>query len=757
MTIVVGKSVTKIDAYEKATGGKGFVINISFPDMLYCKILHSPVAHAHIKRIDTSRAEKLEGVKAILTYQNVPHVVFNPTGDFPALETGEEIFVKDTSLFDRTVRFVGDRVAAVAATSEDLAEEALDRIDVDYEILPAVFDPERALKKSVPKIHDDRSDNVAGRLRMGHGDLEKGFKEADAVFEDTYKTPRAQAVPLEPHVCVCKPEAYGSIRVWSSTQSIFVLRSRIGEALGIPKNQVIVEKPPYIGGGFGTKVELHAEAICALLALRTGHPVKNEYSREEDFLSTSRHPTTIRLKTGIKRDGTIIARYASALFDCGAYARHTHVNSIVGHTFVGSYKAPNVLYEGTCVYTNNPPSGSYRGFGGPQPVFAIESQIDQIAEELRIDPLKLRMKNMFQAGDPNPWTTEGLPISSYGLRECIEQGAARIGWDNRNRTAKPSGLVRRGIGAACLPTWVSGTVGIPYIPEFGGAIVRIKPDGVVELVIGVVDIGGGQTTTMAQIAAEELGVPYESVTVLQSNTADSPGDTATHASRVSYVVGTATKTAAAKAKDELLKVASELLGVPVETLKSENGRVSVKTDSSKFLSYGEVVSKHGSPIVGEVHRLKPPNNPVPCAAHFAEVEVDSATGIVRVLRYVAAHDVGRAINPVNVEGQIEGGVQLGLEFALVSELVVDPVTGKPLNLDLLDYKVFVTKDMPKVETVIVETNDPTGPFGAKGIGEPPLIPVAPAIANAIYDATGVRIKQLPLTPERVLQAMAAKH
>jgi xanthine dehydrogenase molybdenum-binding subunit len=701
---------------------------------------------------------------------DVPKIPFNPTGEFLPTETGEQLFVKDTYLFDERVRFVGDPVAAVAAESEEIAEEAIDAIRVDYDELPAVFDPFVSMKPKAPRIHSAER-NIAGHHTISHGDVQKGFKEADRIFEDTFKTQRAQAVPLEPHVCVVKPDSDGNLTVWSSTQSIFVLRSRLAEALNYPKEKITVERPAYVGGGFGTKVEMHAEGICAILALRSGRPVKHEYTREEDFISTSRHPTKFHLKTGVKRDGRFTARWAEAVADTGAYARHTHVNAIMGTTFAGSYKCPNVYYNALAVYTNNPPSGSFRGFGGPQPVFAVESQLDIIANELGIDPIELRLRNALKVGDANPWTSKGLPIRSYGYEECMRKGAERIGWEREGYSKNwrestvlrgpppppPAGPLKsgilRGVGMATLPIWVSGTTGIAYIPEFSGAIVKVRPDGFVELTTAVVDIGGGQTTVLAQLAAEELSLPINSLVVMESDTSNAPGDTATHASRVSFVVGSSVVAAARKAREILIEEAARILDVSRDELALENGEVFSKEDSTKRIRYGDVAAKAGRPIVGEARRFSPENNAVPCAAHFAEVEVDVDTGKARVVRYVAAHDVGRAIYPAGVEGQIEGGVMFGIEFALMSELIVDDETGKPVNRDLLDYKLATVKDIPKVESIIVETYDPVGPFGAKGIGEPPVIPAPATIANAIFNATGVRIRELPILPERLLRAL----
>ncbi len=742
----------KVDALEKATSGRGFVINLRLPDMLYVKILRSPIPHGRIRSINTSRAERVAGVKGTITHREVPRIAFNPTGEFLPLETGEHLFVKDTYIFDEKVRFVGDPVAAVAAETEEAAEEATDKIVVEYDELPAIFNVFDAMKPSAPQIHSAKG-NVAGHLKISQGDIEEGFRDADQIFEDAFRTPRVQAVPLEPHVCAVKPDADGNITVWSSTQSIFVLRSRLAEALNYPKQKITVERPAYVGGGFGTKVEMHAEGICAILALRTGRPVKHEYSREEDFISTSRHPVTFHLKTGVKRDGTFTARWAKSIADTGAYARHTHVNSIMGSFFAASYKCPNVFFDSVAVYTNNPPSGSFRGFGGPQPSFAIESQMDIIADELGIDPIELRLRNAFKQGDPNLWTTRGFPIGSYGFEECMRKGAEQIGWHRRNpRPAPAASGIMHGIGMATLPTWVSGTVGMVYIPEFSGAIVKVRPDGIVELTTAVVDVGGGQTTVLAQIAAEELSVPIDRVVVADSHTGSAPGDTATHASRVSFVGGSSVQAAAAKAREVLLEEASKILGIGRDELMLHDGQVRARTDPTISVNIGDVAANASRPIAGESRKHAPENNAVPTAAHYAEVEVDIETGRLRVVDYVAAHDVGRAIYPAGVEGQIEGGVMLGIEFALMAELAVDPETGKTVNADLLDYKVATARDMPRVRPIIVETHDPAGPFGAKGVGEPPLIPVPAAIANAIYNATGLRIKELPILPERIVES-----
>ncbi len=766
---VVGKSVAKPDAWEKVRGGSGYPINFRLPGMLHAKLLRSPYAHAKIVKIDISRAKKLNGVRAIITYKDVPKTRFTPYYSSPQMSAS---LVRDMLVLDDKVRFVGDGVAGVAAETIEAAEEALDLIDVEYERLPAVFDPEEAMKSGVPEIHEGTKNNIALAPVLSFGDVEKGFKEADEIFEGRYETPRVHTCYMEPRVCVAQWDEMGNLSVYSSIQAIFGLRQALSFGLGIPESKIRVIKPPYIGGGFGGKLEMSfLEPVCSLLSLKTGRPVRMEYTRLEDFLSTSRHRIRMYLKTGVKKNGTFTARYCKSFLDAGAHATQAPVVLMVHGTFgfLGTYKCANKKWEGYAVYTNSVIGGGYRGYGAPQAAFAVESQIDEICEELRLDPIEMRLKNSHSQGDPHP-EIPGLNLTSYALRECIGKGAEGIGWKRRSSPGSKTGTVRRGIGFACMPIWVSGGFGIPDVYELSGAVVKVNPDGTVSLNIGVVDIGAGENTVLSQIVAEELGVPFDAVKLTSSDTDSAPYDPGTHASRVTYSCGHAARLAAAEAKKKLLGVAGEMLEASPADLVVENGDIYVKGVREKKTTVAEVATaaqlpsvimtekgpqltgKEKGTIIGAVSTA-PLSNPTPTAALFVEVEVDMETGEVRVVRAISAHDLGKAINPKAAQGQVEGGFAQGLGYALMENMLFDQETGTCLTVDFLDYKIPTAREMPKVEVVLLEKTEQTGPFGAKGIGELPIIMPAPAIANAVYNAIGVRIRELPITPEKILGAL----
>ncbi len=767
---VIGKPTPQLDAYDKVTGGKGFTVNVRLPGMLHAKLLRSPYPHARILHVDTSEAERLPGVKAVLVPSEAPKIKFHPVYFAPSTALS---MVRDMLILSDTVRFAGEPVAAVAATRPEIAEEALERIHVEYEQLPAVFDPEEAMKPGAPQIHEHAPHNIALNPSFSFGDLEKGFAEADFTFENTYQTQRVHTCYMEPRVCVVDSDARGNLTVWSSTQHLFGLREKLAFALGIPVGKVKVVKPPYIGGGFGGKLDMgFIEPICALLSLKTGRPVRAEQTRYEDFITTARNPIKMHLKTGVKKDGTLTARYASSLLDTGSHATHGAVVLMV-HGFYGfllPYRCPNQKWEGRSVYTNNMIGGGFRGYGAPQAAFAVESQIDEICDALKLDPIEFRLKNAHQEGEPHPFEPS-FRLSTYRLADCLQQGAAKIGWSER-RSNRPAGTKRRGIGLACQALWVSGCVGFPDIYEHSGAVLKLNVDGSVDLSTATIDLGCGQNTVLAQIAAEELGVAVEDVRITYADTETVPFDAPSHASRVTYASGNAVRAAAASAKKRLLAVAAPMLQAAPEELETWQGRVRVHGSPERSIPISDVVKQAESPYIQMVPdgmrktsldekgtimgmaSLAPASNPSPATAEFVEVEVDTETGQVKVLRVVFAHDIGRVINPAGAEGQVEGGFQQGLGYALMEDLVFDHSNGACLAADFLNYKIPTAVEMPpKIESVFVESNEPTGPFGAKSLAESCLIVPAPAIANAIYDAVGVRVRDLPITPEKILAGL----
>ena len=771
---IVGGRVPIIDGAEKVTGAAKFTGDLRLPGMLHGKVLRSPHAHARILNINAKRALSLPGVKAVVTIDDSKRIPYNSTG-VPGRKLVEDQFI----LSDKA-RFVGDPVAAVAATDKDVAREALDLIEVEYEPLPFVLDAETALSELAPEVHEGTG-NVAFTVTMSDGDIEEGFRQADHVFEDTYRTSKPYQCSLEPcGVSIAHFDSSGRLTVWTSTQMPFVIRGLLSKTLGLPMAKVRVIKP-YVGGGFGSRLGTTNELICALLAQKSGRPVKLEYTREESFLgSEPRHPVKMELRTGVKRDGTITAREMKAYVDTGAYATHgPAITTILGRWFRSIYKCPHMKYEGITVYTNTVPAGGFRGYGNPQATFAVECQADRISRELGLDPLEFRLKNHYCEGDK--WAFTGYEVESCGFEECVKHIRARIGEESggcekvavsspgnvdrvqdvpeEDRETPPSvrkavaGCKRRGIGLAMM-MHVSG--GRPVLHEVSSAVVKLNEDGTASIRFGSPDIGQGSSTSLMQIAAETLGLELDSLTFsFETDTDEDPYDAGSHASRQAYSGGYAVKVACERARDKLLCVASKMMDVPVERLRISKGIVYDAVNPERRITMSEVsrtALMEGEQIIG-TSSAEPPGGPPVSGIQLAEVEVDTVTGEVNVLRLVAAHDVGKAINPMIVEGQIEGSLVQGLGYALMEDLVIDRKTGRPFNTSFLDYKLPTIKDVPEVEVVIVEAPSKTGAFGAKSIGEGALVPTAAAIANAVYDAVGVRVNELPITPERVLEKL----
>jgi len=761
ITKVVGKATPRVTAALEVSGAAKYAPDIKLPGMLHAKILRSPYAHAIIKKIDTSKAEKLPGVMAVITHKDVPRIAYTGEGGPPSISfTGEagkpeESFPRDEYILDNKVRHVGDKVAAVAAVDEDTAEEALELIDVEYEELPAVFDPEEAMKPGAPKVHKSEK-NIAAHILNEWGDIEKGFREADYIFEGRYVTPRQAHAALEPHGCVADYNQYsGELTVWTTTQIPFVNQRILSELLNIPMNRIRIIKT-FTGGGFGGKDEILLEPICAVLSMKTGNPVKLVLTREEVFIgSRTRHPSVIYLKTGVKKDGTITARYIKAILNGGAYASHgPSVTAAMGSREIGLYRSPNVKFDGYCIYTNCPAAGAFRGYGNPQQTFAIEQQMDEIAEKLDMDPVELRLKNTIRKGDLNPGT--GLKLESCGLQECIRKGAEKMDWMRKRRMPKDvGGSKRRGYG---MGIFMHNSGCVPYLPECSSSIVTVNSDGTAKVLVGSTDIGQGSSTIMAQIAAEELGLSLRNVSVVSADTGVVPFDQGTYGSRTTYIMGNAVLLAARDAKNQILELASKVLKTSAENLEISDGKVRAKEGGGREIPVSTIISgfqfnpKEGKIIVGKAS-FQPPGNAPYFGAQFMEVEVDTETGQIKVLKVVNAQDVGKAINLLAVEGQMEGTVYMGLGLALTENLAIDK-KGNPLNPNFTDYKLLHATDMPKVELIIVEDKEPSGPFGAKGIGEGGLDPTAAALANAVCDALGVRIKEIPMLSEVVYKNLA---
>jgi putative selenate reductase molybdopterin-binding subunit len=760
---IVGKSVKKVDGFQLVTGGPAFTDDIVLPGLLHGKILSSPHAHALIKRIDTSRARALPGVHAVLTYKDVPRVPHTTAG-----QSWPEPSPYDTYLLDSKVRFVGDRVAAVAAETRAQAEEALRRIAVEYEVLSPVLDMEHAMDPGAALIHDepdstgifDASHNIAAYILREIGNVEEGFREADFVFEREYRTQRVQHCSIEPHITITWLDPANRLVIRSSTQVPYHTRRQVAMILQLPVQRVHVIKPR-IGGGFGGKQEMVLEDICGALTLATGRPVKIEYTRKEEFyMARSRHPQVLRVKMGVQRDGTIVANQMKVLATTGAYGGHSStVQGNTGSKVLPLYRARHMKFECHVVYTNTPVAGAFRGYGCPQGFFAQESLVDEIAHELGMDPIEFRKKNIIRAGDIDELSAQlgegkkGLPrhIRSCGLPECLERGAAAIEWDRRRKAPQDQrSHVRHGVGVACSMQG-SAIAGI----DWASAFLKLNEDGSFNLQVGAADLGTGADTVLAQIAAETLGVSLDKLVVYSSDTDFTPFDVGAYASSTTIISGGAVKKAAEGVREQILRIASKMLDVPQENLTCRDNQIVTKCDCKKSVSMADLalhaMYKEKTQIMDHASHFNT-DSPPPFCAQFAEVEVDTETGRIRVLQLVTAVDLGVAINPMQAEGQAEGAVAQSLGYALSEEMVLDS-SGRMINPGFLDYKIFTAKDMPKLTTILVETEEPLGPYGAKSVGEVAINAPAPAVANAVFHAIGVRFRQLPIRPEAVLRAL----
>lgn len=757
---IVGKAERKVDAVKLVTGKPAYVDDIELRDMLHGRLLTSPHAHAVIRDIDVSEARALPGVHAVLTYKDIPRVPYTTAG-----QSWPEPGPHDQYSLDYIVRFVGDRVAAVAAETPEIAEQALKLIKVNYEVKPAVLDPRKAMDANAPRIHPepesyrihDASRNIAAHLHAEVGDVERGFAESDLVVEGEYIVPQVQQTPIENHIVITYWDEDDRLVVRTSTQVPYHVRRIIAPVIGLSPRRIRVIKPR-IGGGFGVKQEVLLEDICALLTIATDRPVKLELSRSEEFRSSrSRHPQILRMKTGVKRDGTLVANSMTLLANTGAYGTHSMtVQSNTGSKTLPLYPCPNILFDAEVVYTNLPPAGAFRGYGVPQGAFALESHMDEVAKQLGMDALELRRKNWIEEGEEIPLVKalgegkEGYDqvIQSCGLPQCLQIVEERLNWKEK-RGKGGSGRYRRGVGAA-LAMHGTAIAGL----DMAGASIKLNDDGSFNLLVGATDIGTGSDTVIAQIVAETLGVRVEDIIIHSSDTDFTPFDTGAYASSTTYISGGAAKKAAEQARGQILAVAGDMLKANPETLTIRDRVITAPDGNTVTVSQ---VALHSLHVANQQQIMATASwmsyeSPPPFAAQGAEVEVDTETGVVRVLRAISAIDAGRVINPVTAEGQIEGGATQALGYGVCEEMVYDAI-GAMLTTNLSDYRIFSAPDMPQMETYIVETSDPFGPFGAKAIAEIPIDAMAPAVANAVADALGIRIRQIPLTPERVLRAI----
>jgi CO/xanthine dehydrogenase Mo-binding subunit len=763
--MAVGESVRRIDGLAKVTGTVEYTINLEVPGMLHVKVLRSPQPHARVVRIDASRAERLRGVRAVLTRDDLKRWNIDPY--FGPVVRDQPIVAIDR------VRYIGDVVAAVAAVDVETAEEALELIAVEYEPLPAVFDPQEAMRPGAPLLHDviraadvgfadiqalnlgEGGPNVVSHFMLRRGDLEEGFRQADEIFEDEFAVPAIQHLAMEPHAALAQVHPDGRIEVWSSTQNPSVIREQLAEVFRADLANIRVVAP-YVGGGYGGKTYPKLEPLVVALAMKARRPVRLVLTREEVFYTITRHAVVTRIKTGVTRDGRLVARRCELLFDTGAYADigpRTSKNG--GYASGGPYRIPHVAFDSYCVYTNKPPAGAFRGFGVPQVCWAYEQQMDMIAERLGMDALDLRLKNAVEEGDA---FFTGEILHAVPVKTCLEKVAEAIDWRAPSRAASPSR--RRGKGVAAM---IKSTM----TPTVSAATLKMEEDGSVSVLTGTVEIGQGSDTMLAQVAADVLALPLERIRVVHSDTNVTPYDQSTSSSRSTFSMGNAVRFAAGEVREQLLAMVSAQMEISSEDLECRDGRVVPKGSPERAVGYAEVIRRHFGMGVGSLMgrgtftttgHLDPRTGQGKASAFWftsavgCEVEVDTDTGEVEILSLVGAVNAGKALNPVLCEGQVEGSLLFGVGAFAYEEMLYEG--GQLLNPNLLDYRVPTMADLPRdMRTILVESPHREGPMGAIGLGEPAVAPVAPAIANAVARAVGVRIKVLPVTAEKILRGL----
>ncbi|MHC5037951.1 MAG: xanthine dehydrogenase family protein molybdopterin-binding subunit [Planctomycetota bacterium] len=744
-TMYIGKNVPKVDALAKVTGAV-YGHDVSLPGMLHGKILRSAHPHAKVLHVDVRRAWKVPGVHTVLTGSEVQARNIGLVGDQPILK-GDK------------VRSMRDEVAAVAAVSEEAAEEAIRKIRVKYEPLPAVFDPREAMREGAPLIHDNAPGNVVPlSYAFKAGDAEEALARSAHVVEGSYATHFVTHACMEPCFTLAAFDPRGTLTLWSTTQIPYLMQNHLSRALGIPGNRIRILQP-MIGGAFGSKLDSYPyEYIAILLAKASGRPVRILFTREEEFISTpTRQPTILRMWTGCDAEGRLTARRFEGLLDNGAYTSWGVTTPQIMLVGISSlYRVPNIEFKAQSIYTNNPYSGAFRGYGNPQGTFANEQQVEELARKIGMDPVEFRLLNANQSGDTTP---QGFRITTCGLSSCLREAAQEIGYH------QPKGEWE-GVGIAS--SFHVGGGGRVYKSDACGVIAKLDDFGRLTLITGATEIGTGSDTAMAMIAAEDLGIPLENVTVVNHDTDIGPWDVGIHASRTTFIGGNAVLGAVRDIKDQLRQIAASMMHCDPEEVLVEKGVIYRRGEKEKALPIDKVVRaahfrNDGQMIVGKAF-YDPPNEfqgpdlmgnvsaTYSFATHAVRVKVDPGTGKVKVLKFVAAHDVGKVINRHGLEGQIEGAIAQGLGFALTEQVMLSK--GRMINPSFLDYKILTAPDMPEeIVLKFIETNDPEGPFGAKGVSEAGLIPTPAAVANAVADAIGRRIFSLPLTPEKILNTI----
>lgn len=751
---VLGHSVPRVDAVDKVTGAARYGADVNLPGQLWARFVHSPHGHARILRIDTSKAERIPGVVRILTQAGIGGARQETEDSVHGFRLSQTMFATDV------VRYHGEKIACVCAISPEIAAEAAAAVEVEYQVLPAVDSEEQGIHPEAPDIRPDarvveavpgspwahlgRWKNVAQEAHDATGDVEAGFAEADYILEDVYRIPRVHQTYIEPHACLARVEPSGKVTVWTSTQSIFAIRSGIASSLGIPQSDINVIGQT-IGGGFGGKFGTLVHPYAVLMAQLTGRPVKIVYSREDEMLDGRPAPgATIWVKTGVKKDGTITARQAVGLWDCGNVpGASIHATSRI----IGVYRCPNIRYDAYGIYTNKPGTAAYRAPGAPQGTFASEANLNRCAEQIGMDPIELRLRNMVEDGEQRP--NDRRPLRRVAFKETLRSVAALAGWEHRQKGEN------EGWGVA-VGEWTNGA-------GPGSAVCSLGEDGTLKVFSGAMDITGTDTG-MAQIAAEVTGVPYASVRVVRGDTDSAPYATGSGGSVVLFSMGNAVKRAAEELREKMLALAARHLEVPrerLETASTSRGEGNRPTacirdredpeNSVSLAELGQVALRTtGGPLVGTGTFASEPSHPV-ISAQIVKMRVEPETGVLEALELHQALDVGFAVNPHEVVGQMEGGAVQGLAWAWMEEMQLQG--GVNRNTHLSDYRLPTAMDTPLIRSVYVEVPSENGPFGVKGIGEPVIVPTPAAVQAAVHDATGVWINDLPLTPERVYFAL----
>ncbi len=752
---MIGKSIPRVDAYDKVTGRAKFTDDLILDKCLVAKVYHAAIGNGIVTSIDTSEAEALEGVVKVVTFKDVPDHCYPTPGHPWSVEPAHQD-VADRNILTGRVRYYGDDIAAVVAEDEVTASRALKLIKVEYEEYPVEIHPRKSMYGSNPPIHFDKKDNVLARSNFFIGNVDDGLKQSDTVVSGTYTTPIVQHCHIENSVSYAYMEKE-RIVVVASTQIPHIMRRVIGQALGIPWGKIRVIKP-YIGGGFGNKQDVLYEPLNAFLTMQVGgRPVKLEVTREETFCNTrTRHAIEYDLTAGVDKEGRLVAKEMKAYSNQGAYASHGHAIAANGLTaFRLQYACPNIRGEAYTIYTNTPVGGAMRAYGIPQAAFAIESLMDDIAVKIGMDPLEFRKKNLIHGYYEDAYL-KPIAANTNGIFQCLKKGAEHIRWEEKRKAyAGQTGDLRRGVGMS-LFSYKTGVW--PISLEIAGARLSLNQDGSMQLSLGATEIGQGADTVFSQMAAETLHMDVKDIHIETVQDTDvSPFDTGAYASRQSFVTGTAVKECAQLMEEKILAYAKKLLPDERRGLSLDHGFIYAgeeKVMSLENLAMESYYSLSDSSVITAEVSTQVKKNTIATGCCFAEVEVDLKLGKIKILDIINVHDSGKLLNPKLAEMQVHGGMSMGMGYGLSEQLLLDEKSGRPLNGNLLDYKLMTALDTPELYADFVELEDPVGPYGNKALGEPPAIPAAPAIRNAVLHATGVAFNEIPLTPQRLIEGFS---